>query len=104
MKRLVICTLVLAGLAVPASAGTARVSVRDDRFAPALVTVGKGTKVKWIWKGESVHDVVVKSGPQKFRSDLQKTGTFVHKMTKRGTYQLLCSTHAPDMKMTLVVK
>ena len=106
MKRLAAATLLIFGLALPAGAATTtkRVSVRDDVFVPSSLTVNRGTRVKWIWKGDAPHDVVVQSGPQDFRSDLMEEGRFARTLRKRGTYRLLCSIHAPDMKMTIIVR
>ena len=50
-----------------------------------------------------MHDVNVQSGPQRFHSPLQASGTWTRKFTKPGKYVLYCSQHS-DMGMTLVVK
>lgn len=91
-------------LVAPAGAATKRVSVGDDFFGPTSLTVSKNTKVKWVWTGDDPHNVSVQSGPVSFRSPLQESGTYKRKMTKKGVYQLLCTVHAPDMKMTLTVR
>jgi plastocyanin len=49
------------------------------------------------------HNVAVQSGPSKFRSRTQVSGTFSHTFTKAGTYHLYCTLHR-YMKMTIVVK
>ena len=72
--------------------------------APHNVTVKKGTTVKWVWKGKAPHNVKVTKGPAKFSSTTQTKGTFSKKLTKKGTYTILCSIHAPGMKMTITVK
>jgi len=94
-------------LAAPAAAATKNVKVGDDFFVksgkPRTVTVGKGTTVKWNWKGSDQHNVVVRKGPKKFQSGLKSKGSFQRKLSKRGTYKIICSIHAPDMRMTLKV-
>ena len=94
-------------LAAPAAAATKNVKVGDDFFVrsdkPHTVTVAKGTTVKWNWKGSDQHNVVVKKGPKKFQSALKTKGSFQRKLKKRGTYKIICSIHAPEMRMTLRV-
>ena len=100
------CVLGLAvALAAPASAvAQVKVKVQDARFAPTAVTGGKGTTVKWVWRGKHKHDVAVSSGPTFFRSERKRDGSYKKTMKKKGTYQLVCTVHSPDMKMTLVVR
>ena len=103
--RRAVAVLVAAGvLASPAVAGTKRVAVRDDVFSPTSLTVGKGTTVKWVWRGKHKHDVAVASGPVFFSSGRQRDGSFKRTFRKRGTYELVCTVHSPDMKMTLTVR
>lgn len=95
----------LGALAVPAIADAATVAVRDNVFGPKKVTISKGQKVKWVWRGDAAHNVVKTSGPGgAFRSDVQTSGRYSHKFKRKGTYQLLCTIHAPDMKMKVVVR
>lgn len=82
----------------------AHVVIQDDVFIKDAITVKKGAKVRWTWRGDSSHDVAVVKGPVKFRSSIKQTGTFTRKLTRRGTYQLVCTVHAPDMKMSVKVR
>jgi plastocyanin len=92
-------------LAVPTfGAATKTVNVRDNRFDPASLTVTAGTTVKWVWKGKAPHNVKVTKGPATFASTTQTKGSFSKKLTKKGTYSILCTIHAPNMKMTVRVK
>jgi plastocyanin len=98
-------TAVAAGaLAIPAFAATKTVQVKDDVFVANRITVKKGTTVKWVWKGKAPHNVKVTKGPARFASTTQTKGTFSKKLTKKGTYTILCTIHAPGMKMTITVK
>ena len=78
--------------------------------APALseqgeaATVKKGSTMKWVWKGSAQHDVTVTSGPAKFHSATQTKGSFSKKLTKKGTYKLVCTVHAPSMSMKIKVR
>jgi plastocyanin len=111
MRKPLIALLVagLAGLlASQAFAATRTVRLGDDWFVrdgrPTTVTVSRGTTIKWRWTGRDQHNVQVQSGPARFQSPLKRSGTYSKKLTKRGTYRIVCSIHQPDMRMTLVVR
>ena len=96
--------MVSAALAVSAFAATKTVAVKDNVFAPKNITVKKGSTMKWVWKGSAQHDVTVTSGPAKFHSATQTKGSFSKKLTKKGTYKLVCTVHAPSMSMKIKVR
>ena len=100
--------VVLLALAAPAVAATRGVTVGDDYFVRSssvpTVSVKKGTTVKWVWRGKRQHNVTVQSGPVRFQSALKKTGSFKRRLTRKGTYKIICTIHAPDMRMTLKVR
>jgi plastocyanin len=108
MKKLIAAaatTALAAGaLAIPALAATKSVQVKDNKFVASSLTVSKGTTVKWVWKGKAPHNVTVTKGPAKFKSTTQVKGSFSKKLTKKGTYTILCTIHAPGMKMTVKVR
>jgi plastocyanin len=107
MKKLVagaVAVVTAGALAVPALAATKSVQVKDNKFVAKSITVKKGTTVKWVWRGEAPHDVTVTKGPAKFKSSIKTSGSFSKKLTKAGTYRIVCTIHAPDMKMTIKVK
>jgi plastocyanin len=87
-----------------AATTTKTVAVKDDFFSPKKLTISKGSKVKWVWKGKERHNVAVANGPSNFRFGTRKTGTKTHTFKKRGTYSIVCTIHAPDMHMTIKVK
>lgn len=98
-----------AALAVPALAGTRTVVVGDDYFVrdgtKPTVTVTRNTTVRWTWRGDGAHNVVVTKGPVKFRSPVRRAPyRYSKKMTRRGTYTLVCTIHREDMRMTLRVR
>lgn len=105
---LVAALAAVAALALPAFAATPSVKVGDNYFIKSSgthkLTVKKGTTVKWRWAGSAPHDVTVTKGPVKFKSKTMTSGSFSKKVTKAGTYKIICTIHQPDMKMTLVVK
>jgi plastocyanin len=93
--------------AAPAAAKTRNIKIGDDYFvrkgSPPTVKVTKGTIVRWNWTGSRQHNVVVTSGPVRFQSPLKRSGHYRKKMKRRGTYKIVCTIHAPDMRMTLKV-
>jgi plastocyanin len=98
--------LVVAVAASPASGGpdarstkasdSERVSVRDDRFSPRSVTVSRGGKVTWRWRGDNPHNVrfrKVPSGASRRGSDTQTSGRFARTFKKSGRYRYVCTIH-----------
>jgi plastocyanin len=95
----------LATALTAASVGAASpptVKLGDNFFQPTKLTVTAGTTVTWTWTGSATHNVTVVKGPQKFHSKDQASGTYTRKLTKTGTYQIVCTFH-PGMTMTLRV-
>jgi plastocyanin len=107
MVALVIAVL-CSVLATQAFARTRSVKIGDDYFlhkgSPPTITIKKGARVRWRWKGSERHNVSVVRGPKKFHSDLMRSGTYSHKFKKAGTYKIVCTIHQPDMAMTIKVK
>ena len=113
MKALI---AVLAGAALISAApahGAARktVKVGDNYFTPQPLTVKRGTTVTWRWPGYDgagdVHDVGLMAGPKgvkRFRSEAAATDySFKRKLTKPGTYKIVCTLHE-EMRMTVKVR
>jgi plastocyanin len=101
---LALAAALLAFSSVAALAASDRsAKIGDDFFHPGRLTIDKGTKVTWNWKGYLNHNVHVKSGPSKFHSPPQVQGSFSHVFDRRGTYHLYCTIH-PNMKETIVVR
>ncbi|HEV2310399.1 MAG TPA: plastocyanin/azurin family copper-binding protein [Acidimicrobiia bacterium] len=114
LRRLVVGSAALLlgcalGGGIAVAAGTtqaskpASVQLGDNFFKPDHLTVSAGTKVTWTWTGNSTHNVTVVSGPQKFRSVDQASGTFSRVMSKPGVYKIVCTFH-PGMDLTLTVR
>jgi plastocyanin len=89
-------------LAVPTQGAGAdtTISVDDNFFEPKRVTVEVGDKVTWKWDGFVAHNVVVKKGPQKFKSKIQSEGKFSRTIKDPGRYRIVCTLH-PGMTMRL---
>ena len=112
-RALIVAAIAGAALAAaPASAGPKRtVKVLDNYFSPKKLTVDRDTTIVWRWPedGGDVHDVKLTSGPKgvrKFQSDPGSSGfTYRRKLSKPGTYKLLCTFHEDtEMRMTVVVR
>jgi plastocyanin len=96
-----LAVLIAAATASVVFAGGRTVAVRDNRFGPKSITVGKGTKVTWVWRGHHLHNVTASNGS--FRSATKRRGTYTHRFNRKGTYRILCTIHS-GMKMTVHVK
>ena len=94
--------------AVTPALSAREITVGDNYFVrPSgvpVVTVSKGTKVKWVWKKRTLHNVKATKGPVKFGSSSQAGGSYSKKMKRKGTYTIICTIHGgSDQKMKLVV-
>ena len=108
MKRLiaVLVAVAVAGaalMAIPAFGATKSISLRDNFFSPKSVSVKRNTTVRFVWRGRAPHNVTVRRGPVRFRTSTKSKGPFRTKMTRRGTYRIVCTIH-PGMNLTLRVR
>ncbi|MBA3329152.1 MAG: hypothetical protein H0T43_12715 [Solirubrobacterales bacterium] len=99
----------LGALAIPALAATKSVKVGDDYFVRSggvpTVTVNRNDTVRWRFQGDSAHNVVVRSGPVKFRSPTKSSGSYSKRVTRSGLYRIICEIHgADDQSMRLRVR
>ena len=91
----------IAAVAVPAASGATRtVRVDDDVVRPGSLSIRVGDTVRWRWVGDNPHNVVVRSGRQKFRSGTKTSGTFARRIRRGGRYRIVCTVH-PGMDMTI---
>ena len=105
MKRtlaLLTAAAVAAGLAaLPAAGAVKGVKLVDNKFRPSKATVKRGTTVKFTWAGKNPHNVTAFSGPVLFHSGTKTTGTYRKRLTRKGTYSIICTVHS---EMTLILK
>jgi len=107
MKKLSLAVLSFALLAPIAHGATKEVLVKDDFFEPQRVTIQKGDKVTWRWRGDDLHNVALKKPDRRaiFRaSELQVNGRFTFKFRRIGTWRYLCENHPEDMRGKVVVR
>ena len=109
MKKLFVIALALAAVAAfaPFASAGKVIRVGDDYFIKpggGTATVSKNSTVKWTNVGRSAHTVTVVSGPVKFnKAPLLKGTSYSRKMTRTGTYRLVCRYHS-GQRMTLKVQ
>ncbi len=88
-----------------ANVAQVKISETNDKygFAPATLTVAKGTKVEWSNASDAPHTVTSDSGTTLASSIISPSGgTFDFTFTQPGTYTYHCTVH-PYMKGTIVV-
>ncbi|MDA0366130.1 MAG: amicyanin [Chloroflexi bacterium] len=72
------------------AAGVTTVAVRDNRFDPRVIQVPAGTDVTWDWSGAKRAHNVVGDG---FASEVQGSGSFLHRFDVAGSFDYLCTLH-----------
>jgi plastocyanin len=80
--------------------------VTDNAFSRSSLTIHKNDSVRWSWKStDNLHNVTVDRGPTSFHSKT-RSGDYVysHKFRSTGTWRLICTRHADDMRITVRVK
>ena len=71
---------------------TAEVTIRDDRFVAARLTVAVGTTVTWVHSGHNTH--TVSALEDDWSSGLLTRGDhFSYTFTEPGTFPYLCQQH-----------
>jgi plastocyanin len=107
LLALISITALATALAVPALAAAPVKNVKVGplfSFGPKSIKIKRGTKVVWKWTGGLPHNLAIKTGPVKFHSKKQVSGTYTHIFKVKGTYVLICKIHqAQGMKMTIKV-
>lgn len=108
MRKLVLALTAAALVAVPAAhAAIERVKVKDNFFKPDRVVIQKGDKVRWVWRGDDVHNVALKRpGSSKItaRSAFKTEGRYTFKFRRVGKWRVLCETHPDEMRMRVIVR
>jgi plastocyanin len=96
-------TLALNAAAAAPAAETAKVTIGNFTFGPAVLTVKPGTTVTWL-NGDDIPHTVVAADKKAFRSKVLDSGdSFSFTFTTPGAYPYFCSIH-PHMTGKVVVK
>lgn len=91
-------------LAAQAAAQTVEVSIRDYRFTPAELTVGRGTTVRWSNDEKRASHSVLFTGPGGYESERLFPGeSWQRTFDRPGVYHYTCGPH-PEMKGRIDVK
>jgi plastocyanin len=97
----------LPAAAPAAGRGGPTVKIIDNAFVRErqrpVVRIHAGTTVTWRWTSRQSHSVLLRKGPERFASPVRNRGTYQHRFTRAGTYRIVCSLHAPGMRMTVRV-
>lgn len=89
------------GVALAQDGATKGVVIHDYAFAPATLTVAKGTRVTWVNRDDSPHTVT--ASDKQFRSPASDTDdTFAHTFDQPGRFAYFCTLH-PQMVGTVEV-
>jgi plastocyanin len=79
----------------PTSGGTNTITVGNDFFTPAALSVPTGTAVTWQWvQGASEHTVTFDDGAPGTR---QSSGTFQRTFGAAGTFTYFCQIHGKQV-------
>ncbi len=98
-------TTVAPGKTASAASGDAKISVSDNKFEPAAVTIKVNNEAIWEWKGSNPHSVVGTFQGEKVESlRLTGTGSFTFSFTKTGTFTYQCGVHGAGMSGTITVQ
>jgi plastocyanin len=79
-----------------ATTATTRVLVKDNFFEPRSLSVRRGARVTWMWRGKNAHNVTftkVPRGASKRGADTRRRGRFTRSFGKPGLYKYVCTNH-----------
>jgi plastocyanin len=97
LHKLIAGSVAVAGLglfAAPASSAGTTVRLKDNVFAPKSRTVARNSTVTFRWAGKNPHNIVVTKGPARFSTAARTKGSYKRRMTRSGSYALVCTLHA----------
>jgi plastocyanin len=82
--------------------GASSVTIVDNAYNPAQITVPQGTQITWTNTGAAIHTVTSQSGA--FDSGFLTSGqTFSFTFTSPGTFDYICQVHPNAMSGTVTV-
>jgi plastocyanin len=99
----VVATIGVSLATIPAFAATKTISVRDNSFSPKSTTVKRNTVIRFTWRGSNPHNVISTSARKIKPIATRTSGSVSRKLTKKGTYRMLCSIHE-GMTLKITVK
>jgi plastocyanin len=85
-----------------------QVAIVDNAFHHGTdrptIQLRAGQRLTWVWRSQQSHQVLLATPERLLRSHTQTHGRFSVRLTKPGTYDFVCSIHAPGMHMTAIVR
>lgn len=98
--------------ATTALAATVSVSIGDNFYSPATVTVSVGDTVRWTNNGQAPHSVTADNGsfdsspgcPQDIAACLGNGDTYSRTFAATGSFSYYCTVHGQTMSGTVVVQ
>jgi plastocyanin len=104
LASLLMALVVVAWPASEASAATHPITIKNYAYGSGSMSISQGDTVTWTNQDSVPHDVVVTSGPVKFRSPMLTKGkSWSYTFSRAGAYSYTCSVH-PDMRATINAK
>ncbi|HZT51111.1 MAG TPA: cupredoxin family copper-binding protein [Stellaceae bacterium] len=109
VRRVILAAVLLLGAAAwfgwpSRAAAPAGVTISGFAFAPATLTVPRGTTVTWTNEDDEPHTVASADDPRRFKSGALDTGDrFSFTFDTPGTYKYFCTIH-PHMQGVVVVR
>lgn len=86
-------------------APTAQVDLTGERFVPANLSVGAGTRIVWRFDDPVTHNVTLANGPRLVASPNSGKGAhFEQTLATPGTYRLFCYLHPITMTQVITVR
>jgi plastocyanin len=80
------------------------ITMGDNFFEPATLTIAVGDRVTWTHTGNRPHDVTSDDGTLNSPRRMSNGQTYAYTATKPGTFAYICTIHPAQMRATLVVQ
>jgi plastocyanin len=84
--------------------GDATVRVDGFSFAPRLLSIPRGSTVRWRFGDDRIHDATLVRGPRGFATATVRNSTQSQRFSVPGEYRLYCSIHPVQMSQVLRVR
>lgn len=79
--------------------------MNDDFFRAKAVTIGKGGRVTWRWKGSEDHNVTFRRhAGRPARCGSRTIGSCTRRFARAGRYSYLCTIHGSAMSGRVTVR
>ena len=101
MKKIYLLVIAACICSLPAYAVIRTVTVSNFQFSPVALAVNVGDTIRWTWVSgnHTTTSTTVPAGAAVWNKPItQSAQTFIYKVTVPGTYNYVCTPHAPDMK------